>query len=226
MPTELHINEQWKDALAAVGLDTFDALMGSSQGKCVSWHRRGQTYRVELEGGKVIFLKRDTYTSVKDIFTDLVNFRRPQPPCFNEMLAIKKVAELGIRAPEVISWGQRRYGGLPWQAAIIMTELPGVPMSEFLKTDQPAENRAVVMNAAGAVAAKLFSAGLSWPDIAPKHFIIDGDTVGILDLARMRKTNSPVKFFIPKQVRRFGDRFRSRGGSEDDLKIFLNALGI
>lgn len=224
MPAELHINEQWKDALASAGLDTFDALMGSSQGKCVSWHTRGQTYRIELPDGKVIFLKRDAYTSIKDIFTDLLYFCRPQPPCFREMWALKRVAELGIRAPEVIAWGQRRYGGLPWQGVIVMMELQGVPMYEFLSADPPTDHRRAVMRSAGAAASKLFRAGLTWPDIAPKHFIINGDAVGILDLARMRKTRLPAKWFMPKQVRRFCNRLRSRGGNEDDIKTFLDAL--
>ncbi|MCD4699612.1 MAG: hypothetical protein K8R91_03455, partial [Phycisphaerae bacterium] len=192
----------------------------------VSWHTRGQTYRIELPGGKVVFLKRDTYTGAKDILADLVNLRRPLAPCINEMHALGLVADLSIPVPEVIARGHRGRAALPWQAAIIMTELQGVPMSEFLKTDQPADRRRIVMIAAGEVAAKLFRAGLAWPDMAPKHFIIDGDTVGILDLARMRKTRRTVKSFMPKQVRRFCNRFRGRGGNEDDLKNFLNALGI
>ncbi len=234
MPAELHISDEWKGPLAAAGFDTFDAVMGSVQGECVSWHTRGQTYRIELPalrtsngpGGEVVFLKRDTYTSVKDILTDLVNLRRPLAPCINEMHALGLVADLGIPAPEVIAWGRRGRALLPWQAAIIMTEIPGAAMSEFLKTDQPTDRRRVVMNAAGAVAAKLYQAGLSWPDMVPKHFIIDGDTVGILDLARMRKTRRPAERFMPKQVRRFSDRLDKRGGNEDDLKNFLDALNI
>ncbi|MCK4623982.1 MAG: phosphotransferase [Phycisphaerae bacterium] len=226
MPAELHIKDEWKGPLVAAGLDTFDAVMGSEQGKCASWHTRGQTYRIEMPGGEVVFLKRDTYTSAKDILTDLVNLRRPLAPCINEMHALRLVADLGIPVPEVIAWGRRGWASLPRQAAIIMTELPGAAMSEFLKTDHPSESRRIVMSAAGAVAAKLFRAGLCWPDMVPKHFIIDGDTVGILDLARMRKTARPVERFMPKQVRRFSDRLNKRGGNADDLKNFLDALTI
>ena len=226
MSAELHINEQWKDTLAAAGLDTFDAVMGSSRGKCVSWHTRGQTYRIELAGGEVIFLKRDAYASVKDILTDLVHLRRPQPPCVNEVRALRFVAELGIPVPEVIAWGQRCRASLPWQAAMVMREVSGVPMYEFLADAPPTDQRRSVMRSAGAVAAKLLRAGLAWPDMAPKHFIINGDEVGILDLARMRRTRRPAKWFMPKQVRRFRNRLSKRGGSDDDLKNFLDALGI
>ncbi len=231
---ELHIEDEWKGPLVAAGLDTFDAVMGSTDGKCVSWHTRGQTYRIELPamrtskgpGGEVVFLKRDTYTSAKDILTDLVNLRRPLAPCINEMHALGLVADLSIPVPEVIAWGRRSRASLPWQAAIIMTELPGVPMYEFLSAAPPADRRKAVMRSAGAVAAKLYRAGLSWPDMAPKHFIINGDEVGILDLARMRRTRRPAEWFMPKQVRRFSNRLISRNGSEDDLKNFLDALGI
>ena len=226
MSVELHIKDEWKGPLVAAGFDTFDAVMGSTTGKCVSWHTRGQTYRIELPGGEVVFLKRDTYTSVKDILTDLVNLRRPLAPCINEMHALRLVADLGIPVPEVIAWGRRGRASLPRQAAIIMTELPGAAMSEFLKTDHLSESRRIVMSAAGAVAAKLFRAGLCWPDMVPKHLIIDGETVGILDLARMRKTARPVEKFMPKQVRRFSDRLNKRGGNDDDLKNFLDAISI
>lgn len=226
MPAELHIDENWKGALAAAGLATFDAMMSSSDGHCLSRHTRGQTYRIELADGEAIFLKRDTYTSVKDIFTDLAHFRRPQPPCLNEVRSLRLVAELGIAAPEVIAQGWRARAGVPWQAVMVMRELPGTAMHEFLRAEPPASHRCAVMRTAGAIAAKLFRAGLAWPDMAPKHFIIDGETVGILDLARMRRTGMPLKLFMPRQVRRFCDRFRSRGGSEDDLRNFLDALSI
>ncbi len=224
MSIELYIKDEWKGPLAAAELDTFEAMMESPAGRCVSWHTRGQTYRIELPDGEVVFLKRDAYTSIKDIFTDLLHLRRPQPPCVNEVCALRLVAELGIAAPEVIAWGRRCRAGMPWQAAMVMRELPGAPMYEFLSADTPADRRRDVMRTAGEVAAKLYRAGLAWPDIAPKHFIVNGDAVGILDLARMRRTRRPVKWFMPKQVRRFCDRLGNRGGSEDDIKTFLDAL--
>ncbi len=224
MPTELHISDEWKDALASVGLDTFDALMGSSQGKCVSWHTRGQTYRIDLPDGRVVFLKRDAFTSVKDIFTDLCSLRYPQPPCINEVRALRLVADLGIPAPEPVAWGQRRRASLPWRAAMVMQELPGVPMYEFLAAGPSEDRRRSVMQAAGSVAAKLHEARLSWPDMAPKHFIINAGNVGILDLARLRPARRPRRFYAPKQVRRFGARLRNCGGSDGDLTAFLDAL--
>lgn len=225
MPTELHIDDEWKAALAAAGLDTLDALLASSAGRCLSWHTRGQTCRIDLPGGEVVFLKRDTFTSVKDILADLCNLRRPQPPCVNEVRALAMVGRLGIPVPQVVAWGQRRRAFLPWRSAMVMRLLPGVPMHEFLMTDPPADHRRAAMRSAGAVAAKLYHAGLSWPDMAPKHFILHDAAAGILDLARLRPTNRSLKRYVPKQVGRFCARLRSRGGSDDDIAAFLDALG-
>lgn len=226
---ELHIEDEWLDALKAGGLDTFDALMTSERGRCFSMHDRGQTYRIELPDGRAVFLKRDTFTSLKDICEDTLHLRRSQPPCVVELAAIRHVARLGIPAPPPIAWGQRRRGPLAWRAVLVTGPLEGTPLSELLAAGMSDQAREAAMRAVGRTARKLYEAGLSWPDLAPKHFFLsqDGDTqpTGVLDLARMRPTRRALKRYLPKQVARFCGKLRLRGGADADERTFLDALG-
>ena len=228
MPSvELHIDEQWKDALASVGLDSADAMMNSTQGKCFSNHTRGQTYRIELDapdGLGAVFLKRDMYTSSKDILTDLCSFRYPQPPCLVECRALKLVAELGIPAPRPIAWGQRRRFALPHQGVLVMTPLGGESIAEFLSAAPPQEDRIAKMHDVGQIAKLLYEAGLSWPDLRPKHFILAEKGMGVLDLARMRPTKRPRRCYMPKQVGRFLKALTDCGGNAADRNAFLYAI--
>ena len=227
--TQLHIEGTWQNALAAAGLDTFDALMESEQGKCVSRHDRGQTYRITLGDGETIFLKRDTFTSLKDILMDFSALRRPQPACMIELAAIRRVRELGIAVPEPIAWAQRPVGIVPYRAVLVMRKLPGTALSELLKTDPPQEKRQAAMQAAGRSAGRLYRAGLSWPDIAPKHFFVDAGVIdslaGILDLARMREARLAKCLYMPKQIGRFISKLRARGGSDADEQAFMEGFG-
>lgn len=224
---ELHIEQQWRGILGAAGLDSLDALMRSERGKCVSWHTRGQTYRIELDGGHVIFLKRDvrTLTMFKDALTDICRLARPEPPCIKEIGALGQVRELGISVPQPVAWGQRRSAGLPCQAAMVMTVLNGVSLHKIIQSDPPEADRSVAICAAARTAAKLYEAGLSWPDLAPKHFLIENGLAGVLDLARMRKTAMPLRTYMPRQVERFLARLRGWGGGEEDVRTFLDAMG-
>lgn len=228
MPTDLHIEDRWGEALTAGGLDAFEALMIGEQGECVSKHDRGDTYRIELPCGEAVFLKRDRYTSLKDILIDLSHFRRPESPCTVELAGIRRVQALGIPAPEPLAWGWQRRWNLPWRAVLVTRPLPGTPLSELLKSDPPRKLRLTAMRAAGEVAGKLYRAGLSWADLAPKHFFIPDDPgdglPGVLDLARMRPVRCPRSFYLPKQLRRFCARLRACGGTEADEAAFLEAL--
>ncbi len=227
MKCDLHIDPEWADALATAGLGSFDSLMATTNGRCCSTHDRGQTYRVELPDGRTIFVKRDTFTSPKDLYVDLTSLRLPQPPCIVETRALQRVAELGIAAPRPIAWGQRRRAGLPWQAVLVMTPLAGIALSDLLKSDPSAEIRVAACQTAGEIAGKLYAARLSWPDLAPKHLFIPqspAEQPGVLDLARMHPACRPRCLYMPKQIRRFCNKFRQRGGSDAEQKLFTDSL--
>jgi len=194
----MQIKPQWREPLAEAGLDSFDALMTFEAGRCFSWHKRGQAYRVELPGGRAVFLKRDARTKLKDIFGDCVRLQRPQPRTFKERWAAERLAELGIATPQIIAWGQKRRAGLPWQAVIVSTCLPGRPLDEYLASGIDPAGRRATLAAVGSVIAKLYEAGLSWPDLLPKHvFISPQREVGLIDLERMHPCRSALVRRMP-----------------------------
>ncbi len=82
---------------------------------------------------------------------------------------------------------------------------------------------------AGDVAGIIYGAGISWADLAPKHFFIPSaddpaELPGVLDLARMRPTSRPLKRYLPGELRRFCSRLRGRGGTDADEAAFIGAL--
>jgi len=221
MAGELHISDPWRKALTALGLDSFRALMTSQAGRCVSRHDRGQTYRIDLPTGKVIYLKRDAYTPPKDILADLCCLRRPDAPCLSELRALRHVRELGIPAPEAIAWGRRPKAGLPWQAVLVTTELTGTSLHRLLRNRPTPQRRQEALLAAARTVATLYRARLSWPDLLPKHlFISDGDA-GVLDLARMRRLLRPRRLYMPEQIRRFCNALLACGTEPPDVQTFL-----
>jgi len=223
---DFHIDQEWREVLADEGLAGLDALLACDRGVCCSWHTRGQVYRIELADGRTIFLKRDTFTAtmLKDAFADLVRLDFPQPPCVKELAALNAVRALGIAAPKPIAWGQRRRLALPVSAVLITMPLAGTPISKMLNgaAEEGALRQALV--SAGRIAARLCEAGLSWPDLRAKHFLVDGDTVGILDLARMRRTGQSAARDMVKQTAKFLGELRRLGGSDGDEDAFSEGL--
>lgn len=222
---QLHICEPWGDLLARAGLDSFDALMNTTAGDCLSSHQRGQTWRLRLPDGRTIFLKRDSFTMFKEILTDLCHGRRPEPLSLKERLGLSLAAAVGIRVPEPLAWGQRRRGGLPFRGVLVMTELAGKPLDKCLACLSDSPKRREILRAVGATVGKLYRAGLSWPDLMPKHVFIDeAGTVGLLDLERLRSTRCAM-WRMSKRVRRFVRLLRDCGAEADELDAFCEGLG-
>ena len=224
MASQLHINDEWKSILAEAGLDTFAALMQRSDGSLLSIHDRGQVYRFDLPNGRRVYVKRDVFSSGKDVLFDLCRLTRTDPLCIVEAAALTKMASLDIAAPQPLAWGQLRRFCLPHQAVLMMTELPGTQLHKLIEQDPPADERISAMSACGRTARKLYQANLSWPDILPKHFMLHDGQAGVLDLARMKPTRRPLKSFMPKQIGRFCKRLAKNGGTQADEAAFMEAL--
>ena len=115
---------------------------------------------------------------------------------------------------------------LPHQAVLLTAPLPGVPLGEYLAGCEACESRRAVMAAAGDVLARLYSAGLSWPDLRAKHvFVADDGTIGLLDLERLRacRRAAPPPA-AAGQVRRFCRELKDAGASDEDLASLLAPL--
>ena len=223
MAAQLHIADEWRDALAAAGLDTFDALMECSSDECFSRHARGQTYRIVLPSGSAVFVKRNSSTSLKDICTDLWCLRWPVTPCISEARALLRMAALEIPAPRAIAWGVRRRLIAPGSAVVVMTELSGQPLDEFLTTSPGDEARRYALRQAGEAVGKIYQAGLSWPDLRAKHIILRDGPAGVLDLTRMRPARGAAWQSMGKQISRLCAELRSLGCDDGEVSALLEA---
>jgi hypothetical protein len=231
----LWIQEAWRARLEEAGLHSMDVLLADPadwagrirECACFSCHVRGQTYRVTLADGQVMFIKRDSLTQARRIFTDLLAFRRPEPLSERERLAMASLTTLGVSTPPVIAHGQLRRQGLPWKGVLVTECLPGVPLDELLGAS-PSLRRRQAMAAAGTLAGTIYAAGFSMPDFLPKHVLYTDDgQAGILDVERMERCYVGLASLMDKQIERFCDKARQAQADEDDIwALVRNICGV
>lgn len=222
----LQIKPEWRPRLAKAGLDSFDALLHFEGGECVSHHTRGQTIRLLLPGGQTLYLRRIVRTLAKQIAADWLRFRRSQPLTVKEHRALLRVAAMGVDCAEPVAWGQRRRWAMAWQGVLVTTPLEGRPLDDYLTAEAEAARRRAALAAVGAALRTLYEAGLSWPDLVPKHvYVTDIARVGLLDLERLTPRRNALVRCMPGQVRRFCGLLRGGGADLADLDVLLDALG-
>jgi len=221
-----HIEPSWQSPLAAADLGSLEGLMRTQLGKCVSDHGRGQVIRIELAGGQVVFVKRDTFSPamLKNALADLCHLKSPRDPATREVEAIRRVASLGVRTPLPLAWGHRKFGPFPLQSVLVTAELTGKHLHIMLKYGAPRDEVRSALSWSGRTAGAIYRAGLSWPDLMPKHFFIEEESAGVLDLIRVHQAKGPVATYMPAQVGRFCDKARFFGTEEEDLAFFLEAM--
>jgi len=221
----LHIADGWPERLARAGLGRLDALFGTREGRVVSRHKRGQTRRLMLPDGAVLYLKRDHHTMLKEIVRQLLRGCRPEPLSEQERLAFERVSALGLRTPRAVAWGQQRRLGLPWRAALLMTAVEGESLREILRREAPPGERLAALRAAGQAVRGLVEAGLVWLDLLPRHVLLDAESrVGLIDLERLR-SRGRARRRMERRVLRFSLLLRGLGAVEAEVSAFLTAAG-
>lgn len=181
------INPDWRERLGKLQLNTLDDALAFDNGEKLSVHpRRGRMLKAVLEDGTAIFLKTDNFTYFKQVCKDLWNLKRPTPNSVKERQAYDFAAAAGIRVPEVIAWWTRSTLGYPGAAAMVTLPLAGEPLNQFLAREKDEAKRRSALQSCEAVLLKLAAAGGDWPDAKPEHFFLDGDSVGLIDLERLR----------------------------------------
>ncbi len=187
------IEEEWREALTVSGLGDFQSCLAFQGGTCLSSHRRGDTRKITLSDGRVVFLKRDFFTFKKEIAKDLLFFRKPQPKTEKERLAFAMALDAGFTAPKVIAWGQTRHCGFPDTACLIMLPLDGVDLDKYLKSETDITKGQEFILKAERTLLELQKHGFDWPDHKPEHFFVMNDgSIGLIDLERMRFIGGPL----------------------------------
>ena len=187
------ISEEWRDALTVSGLGDLQSCLAFEGGKVLSSHLRGDTRKVTLSDGRIVFLKRDFFTFKKEIAKDLLRFHKPQPKTEKERLAFAMARDAGFTAPQVIAWGQTRRCGFPNTACLIMLPLDGIDLDKYLKAETDEEKRKSFIVKAEETLTALQKKGFDWPDHKPEHFFVMNDgTIGLIDLERLRFIGKPL----------------------------------
>ena len=187
------ISEEWRGALTASGLGDLQSCLAFDGGKVLSSHLRGDTRKVTLSDGRIVFLKRDFFTFKKEIAKDLLRFHKPQPKTEKERLAFAMARDAGFTAPQVIAWGQTRRCRFPNTACLIMLPLDGIDLDKYLKAETDEEKRKSFIVKAEETLAALQEKGFDWPDHKPEHFFVMSDgSIGLIDLERLRYVGHPL----------------------------------
>lgn len=202
--TEYSILPEWRDKLSEAGLDTLDSLLNFNQGKCLSSHKRGATFKHILADGTVIFIKRDHFTFKKEMAKDFLRLRWPAQKTVKERIAFQIAREAGFIVPEVIAWGTSTKMGLPDKAAFIMLELSGTNLDEYVQQHGREASQHEIEGAESTLK-QMQQRGLDWPDHKPEHFIVMPDgKIALIDLERLQKRKAPLSTeHSEKQLRRF-----------------------
>lgn len=217
----MEISPRWQDVLRGAGLESFAKLMAFQGDWRVSHHKQRDAHKVVLPDGRAVFLKRNFSTQIKHILADIMVARRPEPLVVKEARAICLAAAAGVTTPDIIVSAQRRRWFGPHQGVLLLTELPGEPMDIWLaRSDRSAD----ALVGAGEAIARLYRAGLSWPDLLPKHVFLSADgQVGLLDLERLRESTAAPRELL-KHLPRFCRQMRRCGANEQDMRSLLAGL--
>lgn len=204
----LTILPEWHDALSRAGLASLEQLLSFSTEECLSLHLRGKTSRFQLPNEQIIYIKQDHFTKWQTILRQLLWLRKPQPNTEKERRRLALAASFGIRVPEVIAWGQRRRWGLPHQGVMVMLDIQGIPLDQYLmQENNPGKRREAILKAEQTLLF-LQEHRLDWcTDCKPEHFFVlrDGN-IGLIDLERLRLRGKNLSAKIRKKQ---FDRFRS-----------------
>jgi hypothetical protein len=227
--TTLRIAAGWQASLSAANLASYDELMGFAGGQLLSQHKgRSQVYRTTLAGGQdqeqVVFVKKALGTEKMEILRDIARFRRPGSMVHKEQAAMEAIASLGVAAPEIIAFGQRRIGCWPTQGVMVTLKLPGRPMDEIISAGDDGL-LAQAFGKLGLAMARVHQAGLCWPDLLPRHvYILDDGRVGFLDVERMQP---PLTLAGSKQsasLRRFLSALAKVNASQAQIELARRCL--
>jgi len=165
--------------------DAFDMLM-QLQGKAFRDVKGRKTIQVQL-AGKSYFLKQHFGVGWREIFKNLLSFKKPILGALTEVRAIEKLDALGIATTPLVAYGQR--GGNPanLQSFVLTQDLGDITSLEDLcagwKSAPPDAGfkRRLIMQVA-AIAKKLHENGVNHRDFYLCHFCLDNTALPLIRL--------------------------------------------
>ncbi len=144
-PTEVDSGtgrDAWMDAgfrsdLRAAGLDSLEAVMASSQGRCMRALADRENWRLELtrpgSQSRGIFLKKHHVRTWTSRVRALIGSHPGESAGRVEAENVGRLRAIGIESMRIAAWGERLYGDGRLESFLMTEELDGyLPLEEFL----------------------------------------------------------------------------------------------
>lgn len=192
----LFLNDKIKSFLTS--LDAFDEVM-QLQGVAFRNVPGRKTIQITI-GEHCYFIKQHFGVGWKEIFKNLITFKKPIISAMTEKLAIEKLSELGIATTPLVGFGVRGCNPAKLQSFIITEDLGNIVSLEDLCKDwvnnppPPAFKRALII-AVAQLAGKLHANGLFHRDFYLCHFCLDAPLFTDLKQRKIKNANQ-IKFYL------------------------------
>lgn len=150
-----------------------------------------QTLRVEI-GGTTYFLKRHHGYGWKRIVRSLLAGRWPVLSARNELTAIQRLNEIGVRSVDVVGFGERGNNPATKQSFLLMRELSDCRDLEKVCREWPQQPpssvfRRTVIEAVAATSKRMHEAGVNHRDYYLCHLWLELESVRKSDLELIRR---------------------------------------
>ena len=190
-----HIQETWKERLAAIGITDLQSALDFRGGTVMSDKKRSRTCKVALADDGIVFVKHDLSTAWQSTLRAFVKFQKPVTKTEKERMAVERLKQLGFKSYDVIACGAKTCCGLPDKAVMVTLPVPGRSV-EDIWYDQSitSERKQMVVSVALEKLTALQDAGCNWgKDCKPEHFFVtDDNQVYLIDVERMRFGRRPL----------------------------------
>jgi len=192
----LFLNNKIKSFLTSI--DTFDDVM-QLQGIAFRNVPGRKTIQVTI-GEDRYFIKQHFGVGWKEIFKNLITFKKPIISAMTEKLAIEKLSELGIATTPLVGFGARGCNPAKLQSFLITEDLGNIISLEDMCMDwvnnppPPAFKRALII-AVAQLAGKLHANGLFHRDFYLCHFCLDASLFTGLKQRKIKNANQ-IKFYL------------------------------
>lgn len=196
---QLHVEDEIKPFLQNPS-NCFEQLM----------RLRGDRYRLQdgrltqkiTIGNKTYFIKQHFGVGWKEIFKNLLQFKRPIISAMNEVKAIQKCRSLGIKAPRIIGYGTRGINPAKRQSFILLEALiPSQSLEEIYQKKPVFKEKLHHIKTVARIARTLHIEGVNHRDFYLCHFLVKSSKeIFLIDLHRALIHKYPRHRWILKDL--------------------------
>jgi len=155
------IVELWNSELKSLKIiNNLRLLVEGDVGKPFKVKNGSEVYRLKTPADYTLYLKRYRAQSIFNSFKSLIRFRWPFTTAFAEFRMAEMLRQSGFDAMEPVAWAEARYCGIfPIVSAILVKEVPGLPLDQVFVDESIRSIRPYLLFQLGVLYASLHLAG-------------------------------------------------------------------